>query len=54
MVGVMLQQDRKHPEQRTHQQHAAVAVLNVCRVDCRIESIPAKQNFVGEHRLKTI
>ena len=33
VVGVELQQERKPSKQRGHQQHAAVTVLNVCRVD---------------------
>jgi hypothetical protein len=32
-IGVELQQKREPPEQRAHQHHAAVAVLDVGRVD---------------------
>ena len=32
-VGVQLQQKRIHPEQRRHQQHTAIAILDVGHMD---------------------
>ena len=36
-VGVELHQEREQPEQRSHQQHTAIAVLDIGGVDDRVQ-----------------